>query len=572
MILKLFRIFIKVVTDNPFQSMLIFIGITFVGTIQIVTIGSIYPIIQSVIGQSDQVGNTVIGYYNYLLGIVGLKSGLRNYLLLFITATTLSGIIFLISEAQQAYFLRRLEFAQRFSLVKKVVGSQWEVLRNMSHGDLINTLTREVELNKVVIKYTFIIASQITQTFFYLIAAYAIAPKIVILGVLLAGVGSFIFYPMMKKGSAFGHAWTDAFSNLSESLIGTARAFKNIKSGSAEKYVLKYLKNPLFNVSQIYCKKQILAVGQTKLSELVGYIILSFLVFYGIVILKLDSAIFLLALIMLNKTMLLVRQIIDGFHRACSSLPSIIKIENTFKQCEKQTRTSGIPITKELRDIKLESVSFEYNSEKRIYDDFSFLFQKGGFYAVTGSTGGGKTTLLDLMVGILEPNTGNIFYNNIAQKDVQIESLHQRIGYLTQEHFIFAGSILENIYWGIENPNHSKLEKSLKISQLEELIQEKSLEFKISESGQNLSGGQKQRIAIARTILKDYDFILMDEPTSALDRETEQKFIKLLAELKGEIGIILVTHRQEYLKYADHILTIEEGKVREKDSAVPLNS
>jgi ABC-type bacteriocin/lantibiotic exporter with double-glycine peptidase domain len=197
-----------------------------------------------------------------------------------------------------------------------------------------------------------------------------------------------------------------------------------------------------------------------------------------------------------------------------------------------------------------------------LFRDLNVCFKKGEFWAIAGPTGSGKTTILDLISGVLRPTVGKIVFDNIPLDEAKLSSLHQHIGYLTQNNFIFAGSILANISWGHEKELDSvKIENVVKISQMSDILKEKTLDFKVSESGQNLSGGQQQRIAITRTLLKDYDFILMDEPSSALDNETEKNFLEALSSLKGKIGIIMVTHRKEYFKHADYILEINGGCV-----------
>ena len=136
------------------------------------------------------------------------------------------------------------------------------------------------------------------------------------------------------------------------------------------------------------------------------------------------------------------------------------------------------------------------------------------------------------------------------------------MGYLTQSSFIFSGTLKENLLWGNEKANMARINHVIDSAQLRSLVNEKGLDFNISESGQNLSGGQRQRIAIARTLLKNCDFIIMDEPTSALDPETEEKIISSLLNLKGKVGVIMVTHRPEYLKFTDFILRFDDSEVR----------
>jgi ABC-type bacteriocin/lantibiotic exporter with double-glycine peptidase domain len=266
-----------------------------------------------------------------------------------------------------------------------------------------------------------------------------------------------------------------------------------------------------------------------------------------------------LVLFIIVKIVPQIRSINDNYHRGNIALPSIEKIQKLRDYCSTQTKSSGKPIEDELCLIAFHSVDFRYDTHGMLFDDLNLEFRKGEFWAICGPTGAGKTTILDLLSCIIGPSGGSISYNGIPYSDIEIKSLHQRVGYLTQDHFIFAGTLLDNICWGKKDVEKSCVDRAIRLSQLGPFVREKTLDFLVSESGQNLSGGQQQRIAIARLLLKNYDFILMDEPTSALDKETEQNFVSALMELKGKCGIIMVTHRKEFLKCADHVLSIESG-------------
>lgn len=562
---NLWQVFRDVTAEYPFHSFRFFFGSVLVGVTQVVSIGSLFPIISTISGQKDP-SNRFIQYFDQLLIFLGLDVGLANYLFLFIAIASLSAGIFIVVEIDQGKFLRKLEGKLRQSLMKTVIDARWQELRDLNHGEFINAVSREADLYKIVVKYIFIILSTSIQVIFLSYFMLSVNVKFTVISLIFLFLGFIVFMPLMKLANQLGHSWTNAFARLTSSLVNSVRAFKNIKTGSLEKFLLKYLKPIVLKVSHIYYKQQVLTAVQMKSTELMGICILAILLYIGVEVIKLEISQLVVVLVVLYRITPKVKELSDYLHRAYGSLPSIMKIQNIKKQCtpeREKVKEKNYKILKSpIQTIHFQSVGMQYDPKSKLFDSLAVKFQKGEFWAICGPTGSGKTTILDLISGIIEPSFGHIMYDGINSREIKLNSLHQRIGYITQNSFIFAGSILENISWGHENPDLSRLDLAIQLSQLDDLISEKTLNFPISESGQNLSGGEQQRIAIARILLKSHDFILMDEPSSALDLKTERKFLSALGSLKGKIGIIMVTHRKEFLKRADYILQFKGHKVK----------
>ncbi len=506
--------------------------------------------------------NVDFGVLNWVLGFFGMMPGLLPYLMMFLAISLVSAVIYVLLESYQASFQRNLEYRERYSLTESVIYSQWEALRNLNHGDFINAVTHEAELYKTVIKNCFICVSEFTQILFFISFAIVVSTKIVMLSIALFSASAFIFYPLMKKGTSLGKAWTNAYSGLTDGLVNTVRSFKSAKASSQERFVMKYLSPRVFSVGQEYFRQQVLTAIQSKLSELTGYVVLAIIIYSGIKVMRIPLTDVVLILVIFVRLVPKTKLIIDSFHRAYSGLPSLEKIQ-AIKSASLPRRTAGKSIDSELGTISLHSVGFRYHDDAPLFRNLTITLRKGEFWVICGPTGAGKTTVLDLLAGLVTPSEGMIYYNGISLNEIDMESMHRKVGYIMQDHFIFAGTILENIFWGNEIVDRSRLPGVMKIAQLEEMLREKGYDFQVSESGQNLSGGQRQRIAIARVLMNDLDFILMDEPTSSLDQGTEQSFISALLEFKGKIGIVMVTHRQHNIGYFDHILMLDGNSAYE---------
>ncbi len=212
------------------------------------------------------------------------------------------------------------------------------------------------------------------------------------------------------------------------------------------------------------------------------------------------------------------------------------------------------------KEIIFDEISFNYN-EKNIIKDLSFNIKKNSIFGIKGKSGTGKTTILNLISGFLEPNNGKITVDGKKIID-NVENWQKLISYVPQKIFFTDDTIKNNICLGLEENeiNHKNLKDAIKLAKADEFINQfdKGIEQKIGENGSNLSFGQSQRVGLARSLYKKPKLLMLDETTSGLDLDTEKLIISELKELKKYLTIIIVSHRTETLECCDKILDLEK--------------
>ncbi len=232
-------------------------------------------------------------------------------------------------------------------------------------------------------------------------------------------------------------------------------------------------------------------------------------------------------------------------------------------------------------NIKFEKVYFSYQKDIPVIKDISFNIQKGEFIGITGLSGAGKTTLIDILMGLLPVNSGKIFVDNKELTEKNISFFRNLIGYVPQEISILEDTYKSNIAWGTDyyEIDDDKVKESLKQAQLYDFVEEHG---GILSKIKGLSQGQKQRLLIARALYKDPEIIIFDEATSSLDVETENEITEMLKNLKGKKTIIIIAHRLTTLKECDKLIylkngfiegmgTFEEIKEKHKDFEILIN-
>ncbi|MBI4404763.1 MAG: ABC transporter ATP-binding protein [Deltaproteobacteria bacterium] len=214
--------------------------------------------------------------------------------------------------------------------------------------------------------------------------------------------------------------------------------------------------------------------------------------------------------------------------------------------------------------LRFESVSFSYRGKKTAaLSNVSFTIEPGKCTAIVGGSGSGKTTLLDIVSGLIQPTAGRVTIGGIPMSQFNLENWRGRLGVVSQECPILHTSILANIAWGDEYPDRSKAELCARKVHAWEFIEQlpNGLDTDVGSSGGQLSGGQRQLLAVARALYREPLLLIFDEPTSALDRVSEQAMIKALEELKGQVIMLLVTHRPSTARMADEVLVLHQGEL-----------
>lgn len=215
--------------------------------------------------------------------------------------------------------------------------------------------------------------------------------------------------------------------------------------------------------------------------------------------------------------------------------------------------------------IDFEHVYFEYEEDIPVLKDFNLHVNKGETIALVGNSGGGKSTIVNLLPRFYDIQKGSIKFDGIDIKDLEIESLRDNISFVFQDNFLFSGSIKDNILMGKENATEDEIQTVVKLAHLDEFLStlENGIDTCVGERGASLSGGQRQRVAIARAMIKNAPIVILDEATSALDNESEAIVQKALDNLMQNKTVFVIAHRLSTINNADRIAVINEGELVE---------
>lgn len=216
--------------------------------------------------------------------------------------------------------------------------------------------------------------------------------------------------------------------------------------------------------------------------------------------------------------------------------------------------------------VDFEKVCYHYpNSEKLVVNDFTLHVKKGERIAVVGSSGSGKSTVMNLIIGLLSPTSGEVYIDGIPMSEMSMQSYRKFLSVVPQNSILFSGTIRENITYGLRGYDEATLQRAVADANVNEFLSQlpDGLDTMVGEHGDRLSGGQKQRVSIARALIRDPKILILDEATSALDNVSEYHVQKAIDKLVQERTTFIVAHRLSTIRNADRIVVMEDGKMTE---------
>jgi subfamily B ATP-binding cassette protein MsbA len=259
------------------------------------------------------------------------------------------------------------------------------------------------------------------------------------------------------------------------------------------------------------------------------------------------------------------KNITTAYFNIQKGLASIDRLNQVLNAEEKIVeKENAIPVKGFNDSIEFRNVWFAYNNEP-VLKDISFKLKKGQTLAIIGKSGGGKSTLVDLIPRFMDVDKGSILIDGIDIRDMKIKDLRYLMGIVSQQPILFNTSFKENIAFGMNTVSMEKVENAARIAHAHDFIMdtEKGYENSVGEAGNKLSGGQRQRISIARAIMANPPVLILDEATSALDTESERYVQDAILKLMENRTSIVIAHRLSTIQHADFILVIDDGRIVE---------
>lgn len=524
--------------------------------------------------------------------ITGIKDGISNTFNHYILSGEKTDILFKICivifisflfknifSYAQSYFMAYVEYASmkdlRDDTYQHLHKLPLSYFKKERVGNLISRFTNDIGIVQASISATFsnLIKEPLTIIVFLAIAI-GISWKLSLFALIIVPISSLLiawFGSRLKKLTTLLQIKLgDITSVLQETISGV----KIVKAFGMENYENKRFMDETKNYFNMVLKTVRIRNLSSPVTELLSIIIGAVIIYYGGLLVLQEKSLnasqflgFLFAIFQMMPPIKELGSVNNRIQEASAAADRIFEIIDTEPLIK--TKEGSIDLPRFDNEVKFENVSFHYeDADELVLDQLNFSVKKGDILALVGPSGGGKSTLVDLIPRFYDPTSGKIIIDGQDIKNVTVESLRAKMGIVTQETFLFNTTIFNNIAYGLQNFPKDKLIEAAKMANAHDFITEMPLGYDtiIGERGIMISGGQRQRLTIARALLKNPEIMIFDEATSALDNESEILVQEAIERLMKNRTTFVIAHRLSTIRNATNILVIDRGKIIQRGS------
>lgn len=452
---------------------------------------------------------------------------------------------------------------------------------NERKGDIISKVASDVQVVQFTVTNTLqVVFKEPLTLIFYIVVLLSISVKLTLFSLLVIPISAFIISKIVKRIKQQAKEAHESFAKMIGFLDESLSGIKIIKAfNSTTRVKEKFQQENEFysNLNRKMIRRQQLG---SPVSEFLGVVMVSLIVWYGgnLIISNQPGALttsqFIAYIAFFSQVMRPAKALTDSFSGIHSGIAAG---ERVLDLIDTKPLLVNAPEAKDLDyfndQIKFQNVSFNYG-DKQILNSINFEVKKGSTIALVGPSGGGKSTLMDLIPRFHDPKSGSITIDGQDFKDLTVESIRSKMGIVNQESFLFNDTIFNNIAFAKPDATMEEVIAAAKIANAHEFIlnTENGYQSFVGDRGNRLSGGQRQRICIARAVLANPPIMLLDEATSALDTESEKLVQDALNNLMKNRTSIVIAHRLSTIQHADKIVVLDRGQVVESGSHTELLS
>lgn len=538
----------------------------FTGVLDAVSIPLLIPVIGGMFGAEGAESGLLIKAKGFIASL-GLPKNLDTLMAFALGLIILSFVLKLINTIQMENIRKSVTRRFRERLIKALYSAKWTVVLGLRTGEFSNIVIEKCPCTGDV--YFFPLKG--TAALFYSIIYIGLAiymswrlslvffvclSVIVLINVLLSILARRYVRINLK------------FSNLlSADLMDRLRAAKFIFSSNLQDKTFRLLaKTNKFSLKNDY-KHRVTTQGVAYFNEVAGIIVL-IAVYLASKNIRFSLVELIVFIYLLRQLMPRANEILKAQQVWMVNTPNISLIIDTIEHLEASSNIDGNIEIHNIENIKFNNVCFGYSAASHVFKNISFDIFRNKMTALVGISGAGKTTIADLIAGLISPQSGSVTINGYAMQDINKSKLHDLIGYVSQDSVLFNGTIRENVCIRRDNISEDDVDRIFKIIALDKFVSNLPEKYntEIGENGVRLSGGQRQRIALARALVVSPQLLILDEATSALDVESEAAIQSALEYMRHSLSIIVIAHRLSTVKSADIIHVIEGRKIVESGS------
>jgi ATP-binding cassette subfamily C protein len=495
---------------------------------------------------------------------LGLQPSIGLLLWVIVCGMVLKAALMLLAQKQVGYTVAQVATDLRLSLLRSVLAARWEYYVRQPVGALANSFATEASRAAMAYQYAASITALAVQALLYLSLA-AVVSFPVMLSATVASVSiGFGLNRFIRKSRKAGARQTALLKTVLGQLTDVLFSVKPIKAMARESLVGPLLEEQTHRLNRAL-RHEVLSKETLKALQeplVVGFLACGLYVALTRWGLPFDALI--LLAILFARALICLNRVQKEYQSMVSCEAAFWSLRETIDRSSEQSeKSSGVVQPTLTEEVQLRNVSFSYG-DRSVLRDVSLGIPIGQLTAIVGPSGAGKTSILDLVIGLVRPQHGEVWIDDIPLHEVDLKAWRATVGYVAQETLLLHESVFLNVTLGDPALTPSEVEAALRAAGAWEFVSAmpEGMYTPVGERGSGISGGQRQRIAIARALVRKPQLLILDEATASLDPESEAAICTTVRDLRGKMTIVLISHQPALLKVADKVYRLQGGTVK----------
>lgn len=542
----------------PGRAMRVVILVALSGLAEGIGIITVLPLLQ-IAEKSGSVSGGPTRLVFELLRDAGITPAVGPILALIVLGLLLKGGLFLLAIRQAGYIGADVSTDLRLDLIRALAEARWGYFTRQPSGRLTNSITTEaIRTSNVTTEACYMLAA-IIQATIYLALALLVSWVFTVASLAFGALLFLSLFRVIRAARRAGSRETELLQSLSSRLADGLHAIKPLKAMAREDTLTPILEGESRELNAVQRRQALSRAILPAVQEPMIAIVLAIGLYLALrsSVILFDELLFLALVFYRIATRMGNVQV---FYQSVMTLEqSFWSLQDSIRAAQDAKEEHSGASPPRLEDaIELRQVSFGYG-EKLVLDRVDLRISQGKITTIFGSSGAGKTTVADLVVGLLRPTHGEVFVDGIPLAQLDLRAWRSKVGYVPQDLALVNDSVMLNVSMGQPEVSREQVELALRAADAWSFVSSlpEGLDTFVGEKGLQLSGGQRQRISIARALISDPRLVILDEPTTALDPLTEQAICRTLDKLRGRVTMLVISHQTPLAEIADQVVRLE---------------
>ncbi|GAB5450867.1 MAG: ABC transporter ATP-binding protein [Halioglobus sp.] len=491
-----------------------------------------------------------------------IEPTLGNMLLIIIGGVLFKVIFLLLAQRQVGYTAAGVTRDLRLRMLSAVLRSKWEYFLHQPVGKLTNALATEAQRSSQAFVNGATAITYLITALVYGGVAFAVSWRASLVAIVAGVVVIGLSHYLVKKTRKAGRKQTRLMTSLMSNLTDTLQSVKPLKAMSREHLADQVLAHDTHLLNKAQRRQVLYGAILDSAQELMftGFICLG--IYVALERYSMDLATVMVLVVGLGRSFTFFGKVQKQYQKLAQGESAYWSLLQSIEQAESADEDLAGGLAPNFEEkLALDAVTFRYDDRNTVFQGLNLDITAGSLTTLVGPSGSGKTTIIDLTIGLLQPQSGAVTLDGIPLSEVDMRAWRNMIGYVPQDTILLHDSILHNVTLGDPGLSEHDAQEALHAAGAWDFVArlDEGMDTIVGERGGKLSGGQRQRIVIARALVNKPRLLILDEATSALDRDSEQAVRQTMEKLKGQLTILAISHNRAMVQAADRVYELSPG-------------